>query len=68
MFRRYRASRNRGFSLLAARPARQLLIVAFAVRFDIFFACLGKAFCSRKTAPTLEPRGIFVNKKTKTPL
>ena len=47
-------AQREGFSPLAARPARQLLIAAFAVGFIVNLAIVGKAFCSRKTAPTLE--------------
>ena len=46
--------RSTGFALLAARPARQLSIAAFAVKFVIIQLPYGKAFCSRKTAPTLK--------------
>ena len=46
--------RMTGFAPLAARPARQLPIVVFAVKYDENGTFFGKAFCSRKMAPTLK--------------
>ena len=54
-----------GFSPLAARPARQLLIVDFAVELIGIRLFCGKAFCSRKTAPTLESLRIVCVKTHK---
>ena len=48
-----------GLALLAARPARQLSIVAFAVNYSEIEAGRGKAFCSRKTVPTLKSSSKF---------
>ena len=44
-----------GIAPLAARPARQLLIADFAVKGNESIPYLGKAFCSRKTAPPSIP-------------
>ena len=43
-----------GFSPLAARPAPTLLTSSFADEFSVVLVSQGKAFRSRKTAPTLE--------------
>ena len=44
------------FSPLAARPAPTLSTLSFAVERVVVRHPQGKAFCSRKTAPTLESR------------
>ncbi len=58
---------TKGLAPLAARPARQLLIAAFAVNLIVSRALCGKAFCSRKTAPTLNSLCAFVLYQKKHP-
>jgi len=53
-------AQRKGFALLAARPARQLSIADFAVDSSLKYPYYGKAFCSRKTAPTLKSLSKFV--------
>ncbi len=52
--------RSTGIALLAARPAPPLSMPSFAVYFYVLISRIGKAFCSRKTAPTLNSCRIFV--------
>ena len=53
-----------GFALLAARPAPTLSTSSFAVKQINILLPQGKAFYSRKTAPTLESlRIFFISKK-----
>ena len=54
-----------GIALLAARPATPLSTASFAVYFSVISALLGKAFCSRKTAPTLNSCRVFGSYQTK---
>jgi hypothetical protein len=58
-------AQRRGFAPLAARPARQLSIAAFAVDCYGIYAYTGKAFCSRKTAPTLKSSSKFETQNKK---
>ena len=53
--------RTKGFAPLAARPATPLSMAYFAVKFIVIQSSLGKAFCSRKTAPTLKSLRVFVS-------
>ena len=46
--------RTKGFALLAARPAPPLSMASFAVKYYVSNTYVGKAFSSRKTAPTLK--------------
>ena len=46
--------RTKGFAPLAARPAPTLLTSPCANKLTFILAPQGKAFCSRKTAPTLK--------------
>ena len=50
-----------GLSPLVARPAPPLSMASFAVKIIVVHCCVGKAFCSRKTAPTLESHTIREN-------
>jgi len=58
-----RVVRTKGLAPLAARPARQLSIAAFAIIFILIQASQGKAFCSHKTAPTLKSLRIRAYRK-----
>ena len=52
-----------GFSPLAARPAPTLLTSSFADEFSVVLVSQGKAFRSRKTAPTLESLSKYGKQK-----
>ena len=56
-------AQREGFSPLAARPAPTLLTSSFADEFSVVLVLQGKAFRSRKTAPTLESLRIPVRQK-----
>ncbi len=52
---------TKGFAPLAARPAPPLSMASFAVKFFVIISFVGKAFCARKTAPTLKSLRVFVS-------
>ena len=51
--------RSTGIALLAARPAPPLSMASFAVELIVVWGLCGKAFFSRKTAPTLNSCRVF---------
>ena len=59
--------RSTGIALLAARPAPPLSMASFAFRFCVTAFLSGKAFCSRKTAPTLTSCRVFGEKQKRKP-
>ena len=56
-----------GIAVLAARPTRQLSIADFADKVFVFQGFQGKAFCSHKTAPALNPCRKKRNKQKRKP-
>jgi hypothetical protein len=55
--------RSIGIALLAARPAPPLSMASFAFYHIVNHTIKGKAFCSRKTAPTLNSCRLFVKQQ-----